>query len=114
MTVVTLILAALSLLLAAAHLLRHFGPLALLVLVGLTLIGIRRPIARRLLQLMLVLAGVEWVRTLVVLAQQRMAAGQPWLRMAVILGAVSVVTVLAAVLLVTRGARRYFDRPGAV
>jgi hypothetical protein len=44
----------------------------------------------------LLVGAVEWLRTLAVLAAQRIAAGQPWLRLAVILGAVALLTAAAA------------------
>ncbi|MDP2470477.1 MAG: hypothetical protein Q8W46_06415 [Candidatus Palauibacterales bacterium] len=41
--------------------------------------------------------ALEWLRTLLRLARERQLAGEPWTRLAVILGAVALVTVLAAI-----------------
>jgi hypothetical protein len=68
------------------------------------LLAIRRRFARRLVQLFLVLAGAEWIRTLVLLAMERNAYGQPWIRMALILGAVAALAAVSAAL-IGRGAR---------
>ena len=44
----------------------------------------------------LLLGGLEWIRTLIRLVSERRAAGDDWLRLAVILAAVSLVTFAAA------------------
>lgn len=82
-----------SALLIAAHCLRSGHPiLALLCLAAPLLLLIRRPAAVRLVQLALVLAALEWVRTAAVLAAWRSDTGLPWIRMAIILGAVAAFT----------------------
>ena len=100
---------ALSLLLISAHFLRYGGwmPAAAVLALGLLLL-IRQPWAARTIQLALVLASLEWIRTLYELAIQRQHAGLPWLRMAVILGAVAALTAFSAWLFQTaRLGRRY-------
>lgn len=89
--------ACLALLLLGAHLLRlgDFGPV-LLCLALLPLAFVRRPWARLALQAVLALAALEWFRTLLVLRAGRMALGLPWMRMALILGAVAAFTLAAA------------------
>jgi len=88
---------ALALLLLAAHLL-HAGrlPLAVLSLLLAGLLAVRRPWAARVVQAVMVLAAVEWVLTTVALAQMRLQHGQPYLRLTLILGAVTAFTLLAA------------------
>lgn len=90
----------LSCLLMAAHVLRSG---MLLVAAGFAvlpfLLLVRRPWVPLVMQVVLLVAAAEWLRTLVALARGRIAAGEPWIRMAVILGAVIVVT-LGAVLAV--------------
>ena len=92
-----LLLPALALVLLAAHFL-HAGlwlPATLaLLLIGL--LAVPRPWAARVLQLVLALATVEWLLTAVVRAQMRMAHDEPYLRLAVILGAVAIFTAIAA------------------
>jgi len=66
----------------------------------------------RLLQIVLVIGALEWIRTLVVFATARAAAGQSWTRLAVILGVVALLTLVSA--MVFQGAslsRRYRLHP---
>jgi hypothetical protein len=74
-------------------------PLALVVLLFPALLLVKRPWAARLTQVVLTLGAIEWVRTLLVLAAQRQAAGHSWVRLAVILGAVALVTLGSAFLI---------------
>jgi uncharacterized membrane protein YwzB len=96
-TLALLALPASALLLLAAHLL-HAGwtVLATLALLLLALLFVRRRWAMRVLQVVLAAATVEWVLTAVTLARLRMAHEQPYLRLLLILGAVAVVTAVAA------------------
>ena len=80
----------LSLLVLGAHFLRfgHWvGVVASVALVAL--LAVRRPWVPRLMQVVLVLGAVEWLRTLLDLAQMRAATGEPYARMTIILGAVA-------------------------
>lgn len=87
----------LSALLIGAHFLRMGAPgTTLLCLTFPALLLVQRPWAARLVQALLALAALEWVRTLVGNITQRQAADEPWLRMAVILGLVAVGTALSA------------------
>ncbi|HOT01863.1 MAG TPA: hypothetical protein PLY66_12735 [Acidobacteriota bacterium] len=67
----------------------------------------------RLLQVLLLGAAAEWVRTAARLTAGRMAAGEPWLRLVVILAAVAAVTVIAAWLQGRTAGRRPAEAPGA-
>jgi hypothetical protein len=95
---------ALSLVVLGAHFLRA-GDIVMvgLALVVLGLLGVRRAWAARSLQAVLLLGAAEWVRTLLRLYAERREAGQPALRMAIILGGVALVTALSA--LVFRASR---------
>jgi hypothetical protein len=95
--VLRLVPVVLSLVALGAHFLRA-GDFVLLgaTLVLLGLVGVRRPWASRCLQAALILAAAEWVRTLVRLYGERKEAGQPALRMALILGGVALLTALSA------------------
>ena len=87
-----------SALLLAAHFSRHDMPLLSLLSIAFPFILLlRRPWVPPLVQGIIVLATLEWVRTLVAIARQRQEAGEDWLRMAVILASVAAVT-LASVL----------------
>lgn len=86
-----------SALLLAAHFLRDGQ--TLLVLAALAIpwgLLSREPVARRVVQAVLVLGAAEWVRTAYGIAQQRAAVGAPILRMLLILGGVALFTLAAA------------------
>jgi hypothetical protein len=109
MTLLLHLPAALSLLLLGAHFLRDDAMAlvaACLALCGLLLVA--RPWAARVLQAALVLGALEWLRTLTVIALQRQHAGAPWLRMAMILGAVAALALVAAWLFQTPRLRRRY------
>ncbi|KPK09522.1 MAG: hypothetical protein AMS20_00350 [Gemmatimonas sp. SG8_28] len=104
----------LSCVLLAAHFSRHEIPvLVALSLLAPFLLFAKRPWVPRLLQLLLVLGALEWVRTAAVLAARRIDAGEPWLRMVLILAAVALLTSGAAALLQPTRVRSRFevDRP---
>ena len=77
-------------------------------LVAIGLLWLRERWVPRLVQVVLVLAALEWVRTLFVLAAERAAEGRPALRLAIILGAVAAVTLAAAWPLATRRVREWY------
>ena len=106
----------LSLLVAGAHFMRDGNELvvaAVLALLGV--LFVRQPWAARLVQVALALAAVEWVLTIYGLVQVRIALEQPYTRMAIILGTVVGVTLVAALLFETKTLRRIYqlaDREG--
>ena len=92
--IVPIVLSAMTL---GAHLLRGGHPLLALAAAALPLLlAPRSAAALRLLQGLLLLGAFEWLRTLAGILEMRRALGQPWQRMAVILGAVALVTALSA------------------
>jgi len=100
----------LSLLVLAAHFLRAANLALLLVsLAMIALVGVRRTWSRRALQVVLTLGFLEWMRVLMVTTNRRLAAGEPWERLAMILGAVAVVTALSVFGLEVRRLRLHFD-----
>jgi hypothetical protein len=115
MSLVLLIPVLISLLLLAAHLLRWVGPGgAVGALAVALLLAVPRAWAARLMQIALILATLEWVRTGVSAIAHRHAAGQPWLRMAIIVGAVTLFTALSALVFLARPLRRRYRLPMAV
>ena len=74
----------------------------------LPILFIRAPWAARLLQAALLLGAVEWIRTAAALIAIRQSMGQPFARLAVILGAVALATGLCALLFQWRPLRRRF------
>jgi|CXWL01.1.fsa_nt_gi hypothetical protein len=90
----------LSALVLGAHVLRTGAPwLAVLIAALPLLLVVGRTWATRAVQLALALGTAEWVRTLLALVADRRALGQPYTRLAVILGVVALVTAASAVLL---------------
>ena len=93
----------------AAHFLRATqlaGVACCLAALGLLLV--RRPWAARLTQGLLALGALEWLRTLARLAVERRDLGEPWLRMAGILAAVSIATAASALAFRTARLRRCY------
>ncbi|MBI2387217.1 MAG: hypothetical protein HYV14_14590 [Elusimicrobia bacterium] len=96
--------ASLFCLILAAHFLRTGAMPGVLVCLALPVVAAltRARWALRSLQAVLVLGSVSWVVTALRLGVQRRAAGEPWLRMALILGTVAALSALAAALLSRR------------
>ena len=82
----------------AGHLLLACG-----ALLALGLLFIRRPLAVRLLQGLLVAGAVEWLATAGRLVMFRQDQGLPWLRLALILGLVALCTLLSALVFTAQG-----------
>lgn len=106
--------AGLSLLVLGAHFLRRgqlAGVAGCLALIGLLFVP--RRWAARLVQLALLAGTVIWVRTLAQLLPERRAAGESWVRLVAILGAVALVAVLGAALFETRRLRERYRGSGS-
>ena len=99
----------LSLVVLGAHFMRYgnyVGVFGSLLLVALLIV--HRPWVARLMQVVLVLGALEWVRTLYDLVQVRAANGQPFTRMIVILGIVVAVTFCSALLFQSPALKRIY------
>lgn len=109
MSFLLLIPVLLSFLLLAAHFMRDGN----LLLVGFclvipSLLLFRRPWAARIAQGALILGALVWAGTTVELIRLRLAHDMDWIRMAVILGSVTVITAGSALLFqVGRLRKRY-------
>lgn len=109
MTFIWLLPVIVSVGLTSAHFLRMgLLQVAALALLLPFLLILRRAWVARLMQAVLVLASIEWLRTLVIIAQARFANGAPWARMALILGMVTVVTFASAFLFQGQFLRRRY------
>src|SRR5512140_2875026 len=109
MTFVQLFPAILAAIVLGAHFLRAGHPaLVLASLCLIVLLFVRRPWAARVVQAGLCLGTLEWLHTLTVLVTLRMQSGEPFTRLAIILGSVAAVTALSAVLFQTRTLRQRF------
>jgi hypothetical protein len=109
MNFVRLLPVLLSFVLVAAHFSRNdITPLVYVSLALPFLLLVRRPWVPRMFQVLLILGGLEWLRRLVVLASERHAAGESWVRLAVILGAVAAFTFLSALVFRCRALRERY------
>jgi hypothetical protein len=99
----------LAFLLLGASFLRAGNELMLAACAGVVLLlAVPRPWAARLAQLALALAAVRWLWLTWVIGSTRAAIGVPWGRMALILGTVALVTLLAALVFESHRLRRYY------
>jgi hypothetical protein len=93
MTVLKLLPVIIRALLLGAHFSRAgLAPLALMIVLFPAFLLLKRAWVARLTQFVLIVGAAEWVRTLVVLVSARREIGQPWTRLAVILGCVALFT----------------------
>jgi hypothetical protein len=101
--------AGLSLLVLAAHFFRGDAVVVSALLVAaVALLAVPRWWAARLVQAVLLLGAVEWIMTLFHLAFWRAAAGQPIVRLVVILGSVAAATAGAALVLQSERLRAFY------
>ncbi len=107
MTFVRLLPVILSSLLLGAHFFRAglTIPAVMVALFPIVLL-VKRPWVAWSAQIVLVLGGLEWVRTLLVFVAQRREAAQSWTRLAVILGIVALFTIGSGLLFSISGALR--------
>jgi hypothetical protein len=100
-----------SLLLLAAHFLRYGNILFMaLSLVAIPLLAIRKKWVVYLFRILLFLGAVEWVRTIWTLVAIRMEFGEPYLRMAIILGGVAALTFFSAFVFNSKRLRNRFSK----
>ncbi len=105
----------LSAVLLAAHFSRSGSPaLVLASLAFPLLLLVRRPWSARTVQVLLLLGGIEWLRTAWRLASRRAASGEPWGRLVLILGTVALVAFASALVFRSRSLRPIWlgDRTG--
>jgi ABC-type dipeptide/oligopeptide/nickel transport system permease component len=109
MPIALLVLPSLAAVLLAAHFYRagQIVPAALSV-AALLLLAVPRAWAARVLQLVLVAGALEWLRTLAMFASARMAMGQPYLRLTLILLAVAAFTAASAIVFRQSALRRRY------
>ena len=68
-----------------------------------------RPLSMRLVQIFLILAALEWIRTLFYLVQLRIDHGMEWHRLAIILGGVALFTLCSALVFKNSRIRRIYS-----
>jgi hypothetical protein len=110
MNVLRLLPVILSLLLLAAHFYRAgIVPLAGLCLVLPALLFVRQRWVPWVMQGALVLGCLEWLLSLYRFASVRIALEQPWTRLAIILGAVALLTALSALVFRSRAVKQRYS-----
>jgi hypothetical protein len=110
MNVLKLLPAILSFLLLAAHFYRAgLVPLSALCIALPFLLFLRQAWIPRLFQVLLALGALEWLRALYGFAAMRIAFGEPWTRLAIILGMVALFTGLSGLVFRSKKLREYFS-----
>lgn len=105
-----LIPVAIAFLLLGAHFLRADIPSLVLLCLGAPfLLLVARRWALRTVQVALWCGAGVWAFTGLSIGRDRLAAGQPWLRMALILGAVALFTAFAGLLLNARSVKARYN-----
>ena len=108
MTALLLAPPVLSFLLLGAHFYRSAHDLLVGACVALAVLAcVPRRWAAGVARVALALGALEWVRTTIDFARDRAAAGQPWLRLVLILGGVGLFTLASSLVF---SARRLRDR----
>jgi hypothetical protein len=102
----------LSLLMLGAHFLRQGARVHVLICLALIVVlMIPRRWAAWIVQVSLLLGAALWVHTLILTAGERIAGGEPYVRLTIILVAVAVFTLLSALVPFTqRWRRRYASK----
>ena len=99
----------LSFLLLGAHFYRAGHLIATILCVAvLFLLFLRKSWVPHLFQVLLVLGGLEWLRSLYHFAAMRIAWEQPWTRLAIILGVVAAFTALSGLVFRQRKLRERY------
>jgi len=107
MTILILIPAMFSLLVLGAHFFRAGSLIAVAVCVAaIGLLLIPRRWSLRMVQLLLILGTIEWLRATYFFVGERAAYGVSWTRLSLVLGAVAGFTAFSALLLNNRPMRR--------
>ena len=115
MTVLYLLPSIAGLLLLGLHFYRNDNTFAMyLSFLVIFLLFVRRPWAARILQTFLIIGAFEWVRTTVSLVIVRNEHGEPFLRLAIILGAVALFTLFSAFVFRTKRLRSHFNDPRGI
>lgn len=95
--------------LMAAHFSRaDIGGLPFICLLLPFLLFFKRAWVPKVFQVLLILGSIEWIRTMIGLIQMRELAGQPWIRLAVILVCVALFTGLSAMIFQGKTLKNYY------
>lgn len=109
MVILYLVPPVIAFLLLAAHFFRSENLIvALISVLAIFLVLVRRPWAARTIQVCLVLGSAEWLRSIISLILSRTQMGEPFLRLAIILGGVTLFTALSSLVFRTSRLRDQF------
>ena len=99
----------LSLFLVGAHFLRSGSiVLSLLCFFLIMLLFIREPLVARIIQFAMLCTTIEWLHTAYTMISSRIDGGQPWLRLAVILGCVALLSFSSMFLFFTQSLKKMY------
>lgn len=94
----------------AAHLMRmDLFPLQLISLMIPLVLFWKNKISIRIIQFFLILCGLEWIRTLVFYVQLRIENGQDWMRLAIIIGIVTLLNFLSLLVFKSKRLKEYYN-----
>lgn len=101
-----------SFLLLAAHFLRSANYVMVVLTLTLPmLLMVRKWWVVRVIQVMLLLAAVEWLFTTLNIVEQRQADGRPWLRAGIIVGTVVVWTLASGLVFAHPRLKKRYGEP---
>lgn len=91
----------------------HFSRAGILFLAILSLslpflLFVKKVWVVRLIQLMLVLGALEWLRVMYVYIELRMQIGEPYLKLVIILSVISLITALSALIFQTKDIKEIY------
>ncbi|MEN8251397.1 MAG: hypothetical protein ABFS32_20880 [Bacteroidota bacterium] len=96
--------------LMAAHLSRaNMMILSVVCLVIPFILIWKSKISARVIQVALIIGGLEWIRTLIYYAQIRLENDQPWLRLAIIIGVVAIFNFLTPMVFRTKSMKERYS-----
>ena len=99
-----------SFVLLAAHFMRAGQTIiTAVILLILLLLFVKKYWVPWVMQIVLVFGAIEWIRTLLFVAQMRIEFDMPWTRMAIILGAVALFTLLSALVFRAKALKQRFN-----
>ncbi|OFX24427.1 MAG: hypothetical protein A2033_09910 [Bacteroidetes bacterium GWA2_31_9] len=62
----------------------------------------------RIIQILLILGSMEWIRTIFIFVEERKMYDMPWMRLAIILGSVALFTALSGLLFQIKSVKRFY------
>ena len=101
----------LSIMLLGAHFYRAgFIVLVVILFASLFLLLIRQPWIVRVIQVELVIGGLEWFRTTYNFVVMRQEMNMPWIRLAIILGSVALITLCSSLVFRSESLRKRYSK----